>query len=150
MSVYLSIKNSLIALLKGIYPAFDVLAEEISKTDDDNNEDNLENYFFIDIIPVSNVTVNEYHTERSLVIDIAGHMEAEKNEDYLSMADAIDKVIRPVFRFEDRAITIHQSSSKIVDKVLHYTFDLVFIDTVDAPKPPPYMDELDVTIKERV
>ena len=149
MSIFLSIKNSLIALLKGIYPNFDVLAEEISKTDDDNNEYDLENYFFIDLIPVSNATVNEYHTERSLVIDIAGHMKAERNEDYLIMADAIDKAIRPVFRFEDRAITINQSSSKIVDKVLHYTFDLVFIDTVDAPEPLPYMDELDVAIKER-
>lgn len=149
MSVYISIKNSLIALLKSIYPKFDVLAEEISKTNDDNNEYDLENYFFIDIIPVSNVTVNEYHTERSLVIDIAGHMEAEKNEDYLVIANAIDSMIRPVFQFEDRAITINQSSSKIVDKVLHYTFDLVFIDTVDAPEPQSYMDELEVTIKER-
>ena len=33
---------------------------------------------------------------------------------------------------------------------LHYTFDLVFIDTVDAPEPPPYMDELDIAVKERV
>lgn len=150
MSVYISIKNSLIALLKSIYPTFDVLAEEISKTDDDDERLDIENYFFIDIIPVSNVTVNEYHTERSLVIDIAGRMEAEKNEDYLIMADAIDSVVRPVFRFEDRAITIHQASSKIVDKVLHYTFDLVFIDTVDAPELPPYMDELDIAVKERV
>lgn len=149
MSVYLSIKNSLISLLKSIYPAFDVLAEEISKTDDDDDSLDIENYFFIDIIPVRNVTVNEYHTERSLVIDIAGHMEAEKNEDYLIMADAIDSVVRPVFRFEDRAITIHQARSKIVDKVLHYTFDLVFIDTVDAPEPPPYMKELDIAVKER-
>lgn len=149
MSVYISIKNSLIALLKSVYPTFDVLAEEISKTDDDDDSLDIENYFFIDIIPISNVTTGEYHTERSLVIDIAGHIEAEKNEDYLVMANAIDSMIRPVFQFEDRAITINQSSSKIVDKVLHYTFDLVFIDTVDAPEPQSYMDELEVTIKER-
>lgn len=149
MSVYLSIKNSLIDLLKSIYPAFDVLGEEISKTDDEDSGFDFVDYFFIDIIPVSNVTVNEYHTERSLVIDIAGHIEAEKNEEYLIMADAIDAVIRPVFRFEDRAITIAETSSKIVDRVLHVTFPIVFIDTKEIESSDPLMEELDISLKER-
>lgn len=150
MNVYISIKNSLVALLKSLYPAFNILSEEISKTDDDDNSLDMEDYFFIDIVPVENITLNAYHTERSLVVDIAGHTRDETNEEYLNMADAIDKVVRPVFCFEDRAITIHRASSNIVDKVLHYTFTLVFLDTVDASEPPQYMEEIGVTLKERV
>ena len=147
MIIYLSIKNSITALLKELYPTFDIFYEEISKTQDKNVLE-LTDYFFVDIIPVENTTLSEYHTLRSMVIDIAGHTKAETNQEYLIMADAIDKIIRPVFQFEDRAITINRANHKIVDKVLHYTFDLVFTDTVEAPEPPPLMEELDITIKE--
>ena len=149
MSVYQSIKNSLVAELKALYPNFDVFSEEISKTDSDNAESDIENYFFIDIVPVSNQTFSEYHTQRSLVIDIAGHTEKESNEEYLNMAEAIDHKIRPVFHFGDRAITIHNSKSSIVDKVMHYTFELSFMDTVHEIADGTLMGELDISTNER-
>lgn len=74
----------------------------------------------------------------------------ESNSEYLCMADSIDRAIRPVFRFEDRAITITDASTNVVDKVLHYIFSLTFIDSTDEPEAPPFMEELDVTITERV
>lgn len=148
MSIYLSIKNSLAALIKGLYPTFDVFYEEMSKADEDGRD--IENYFFVDIIPVGNSTMSEYHTKRNVLIDIACHTKEEQNAEYLIMADTIDEKIRPVFRFEDRAITITEASSRVVDKVLHYTFNINFVDSVEEPEQSPFMDELNATIKERV
>lgn len=150
MSIYISIKDSLTALLKELYPAFDVFTEEISKTDADEPKDDIGDYFFLDIIPVSNQTVNEYHTRRSVLIDIAAHTKSESNKEYLLMADSMDMKIRPVFRFEDRAITIADASTNVMDGVLHYTFTLTFIDSIPEPKALPFMEGLDVTIKEGV
>lgn len=150
MSIYISIKNSLIALLKGLYPAFDVFTEEISKTDEDEPKEDIEDYFFLDIIPAANQTLSEYHTRRSVLIDIAAHARKESNAEYLCMADSIDRKIRPVFRFEDRAITIADASTNVVDGVLHYTFTLTFTDSIQEPEAPPFMAELETTITERV
>lgn len=149
MSIYVSIKNSLIALLKGLYPAFDVFVEEISKTNEDEPREDIDNYFFLDIIPVSNQTLSEHHTKRSILIDIAAHEKEESNAVYLCMADSIDRAIRPVFRFEDRAITIADASTSVVDSVLHYTFTLDFVDSTPEPETLPFMEELDFSIKER-
>lgn len=146
MNPYLSIKSSLSTLLKGLYPAFDIFFEEISKTEEDDFQNEMEDYFFVDIIPVSNVTLGKSFTEMNLVIDIAGHTKAEKNEEYLIMADTIDAAIRPVFHFEDRAITVAETSSKVVDKVLHYTFPLVFVVAKEETYTDPMMGELDVKI----
>lgn len=149
MSIYVSIKNSLVALLKGLYPAFDVFSEEISKTDEDEPNEDIEDYFFLDIIPTGNQTLSEHHTRRSVLIDIAAHAKKESNAEYLCMADSIDRAIRPVFRFEDRAITIADASTSVVDCVLHYTFTLVFVDSIPEPEALPFMEELDFSIKER-
>lgn len=121
MNVYVSIKRSLIGLLKKIYPSFDVFAEEISNTE---NAD----YFFVEIVPVSNITISKYHTDKTVFISITGHIKSEKNEDYLIMIDKVDNAIRPVFRFDDRAITINRMNAKIVERSMLYTFDIAFRD----------------------
>lgn len=125
MSIHISIKNSLIKQLKNSFKDFDIFAEEINNT---SNSTKNPNFLFIEIIPISTETSSNYHTKRTILITIEGHTETKKNHDYLEMLDKIDMLIRPVFKFDDRAITINRANGKIIDRQLLYTFEINFID----------------------
>ena len=47
-TIFESIKESLVGLFKGLYPAFDVFCEEIPKTQNDAPEPDIEDYIFLD------------------------------------------------------------------------------------------------------
>lgn len=147
-TVYESIKGSLVSLFKGLYPAFDVFCEEISKTQNDEPEPDIKDYVFLDIIPAANTTVDAYHTDRRVLVDAAIHAASESNGEYLQISEAVDSALRPVFRFEDggeaRAITVPDLSFKVVDRVLHCTFTLSFRDSIQEPSELPLMEELDL------
>ncbi|MFI3231194.1 MAG: hypothetical protein R3Y29_06580 [bacterium] len=138
MNVYISIKNQLIKLLKEAYPDFDIFAEEINKTSENPN------YFFIEVMPMSNELINKYHIQRSIFISIEGHLESELNVDYLNMMAKLESKIKNVFRFNDRAITIRRANSKIVNRALLYTFDIIFIDSIDNDDDKNNNNELDL------
>lgn len=150
-TIYESIKASLVSLFKGLYPDFDVFCEDISKTQNDDPEPDLENYVFLDIIPTGNTTAGLWHTDRRLLVDVALHTKGETNSQYLTMAQEVDDVLRPVFRFTDggeaRAITLPDLAFKVVDKVLHCTFTLAFRDSKDLTEQLPVMEELETTVK---
>lgn len=148
--IYTTIKNSLIRLLKEIDPSVDVFAEKIAKTRDDDQEMDIDTYYFLDIIPTGNNTVDGYFTDRSVFIDIAYHDKSEKNALYLEKTDQIDSKIRPVFQFGDRAITIDNASSKTVDHILHYSFNLSFRDCREITEEYEFMEELENQIKKGV
>ncbi|MEG0693790.1 MAG: translation initiation factor 2, partial [Oscillospiraceae bacterium] len=148
-NIYIIVKESIIRLVKSIYPDTDVFAEEISKTDFDEDSNDISNYFFIDLIPISNTTVDLYTTDCSILIDIVCYLKSEKNSDYLDVSQKLDDLIRPVFRFKDRAITIYTSNSKIVDHTLHYSFSLNFNYTSQDIAELPNMEELYTQINER-
>lgn len=141
------IKTALLKLFKQHYLTFDVYCEDIVKTEGEKSASDPDNWIFLDIIPTGNVTANEYHTDRSVLIDASIHTKAEKNADYLAMAQEIDTMIRPVFRFGTRAITVQNVEFKTVDKVLHGIFTLAFRDTVAEPELPGYMETLDTSVK---
>jgi len=151
--IYQSIKDSLVGLFKGLYPAFDVFCEEISKTQGDGPEQDIRDYIFLDVIPAANTTVDEYHTDRRVLVDAAIHTASESNGEYLRISGTVDSALRPVFRFEDggeaRAITVPDISFQVVDRVLHCTFTLSFRDSIQEPPQPPFMEELDLHKKER-
>lgn len=153
VTIYQSIKVSLIALFKGLYPAFDVFGEEIARTKDDGQQPELEDYVFLDILPTGNTTLGQYHTDRRVLVDAAVHTAEETNDGYLTMAQEIDSALRPVFRFEDggeaRAVTVADTAFRIVDRVLHCTFTLSFRDSVEELEQPPVMEELETRIKTK-
>ncbi len=137
-----SIKESLMKQLKKEFPIFDIFAEEIKETEE--NED----YFFIEIIPICNEIINPYHIQRTIFISITAHTKSEKNESYLQMIDNMNDIFQPIFHFENRSITIHKADSKIIDRCLLYTFELVFIDYFMKQqnlKPFEIMQELYIT-----
>jgi len=147
VDVFTIIKDALIGLLNGLYPSFEVCYEEIPRTAGDDGTDDLEDYFFLEIIPTGSTTVDAYHTRHRLLVNIAAHDRAESNGKYLSMAHRIGSAVRPVFRFGDRAITVPEVGCKVVDKVLHCTFTLEFTDSVEDTEQFDLMEQLDTTIK---
>ena len=150
-TIFESIKESLVGLFKGLYPAFDVFCEEIPKTRHDAPEPDIEDYIFLDILPAANTTASAYHTDRRVLVDAAIHTASESNGEYLRIGQEVDGAVRPVFHFTDgseaRAITVPDVSLKVVDRVLHCTFTLAFRDSIQEPPPLPYMETLDTSVK---
>lgn len=149
-NVYQAIKNSVIRQLKALYPDMDVTSEEIAKTDYEDDELDIEDYIFIEIIPVGSQTLGMTMTHRTVMVTLTAHTASESNVGYLQMAEDIDSALRPVLRFEERAITIENSSFRIVDRLLSYTFTLRFYDGVPEDETLPYIGELELSRTERL
>lgn len=149
-TIYESVKNSLIALFRGRWPAFDVFCEDIDKTQEGGRTE-LEDYIYLDIIPAGNRTVGPGHVDRSILVDAAVHTKGESSGEYLKMAQELDGLLRPVFRFTDqgeaRAVTVPDLSFKTVDKLLHCSFTLSFRDSIGEPEAPPFMEKLETAVK---
>ena len=149
-TIYEAIRSSLIALLKGRWPAFDVFGEEIDKTQEAGRAE-LEDYIYLDIIPSGNRPVGRGYTDRSILVDAAIHTRGESSRAYLQISQALDELLLPVFRFTDkgdsRAVTITDLAFNIVDKVLHATFTLSFRDSITEPEAPPLIEELEANIR---
>lgn len=141
-NIYQRIQDSLVRRFKGLFPDYDIVCEEIPRPE---NAPPLEDYIFLDIIPVANETVSRHHTDRRILIDAAIHSKAETNAGYRAIGAVVDAAIRPVLQIGDRAITIPDMGIKIVDRVLHCTFTLAFRDSTEAEAPFPLMEELAVS-----
>ena len=119
-TIYEAIRSSLIALLKGRWPAFDVFGEGIDKTQEAGQTE-LEDYIYLDIIPSGNQPAGRGYTDRSILVDAAIHTKGESNLEYLQISQELDDLLRPVFRFTDkgeaRAVTIPDLAFNIVDIV---------------------------------
>ncbi len=138
----IEIKRALSKSIKNSYPSFDVFFEEIYSVKNEKSK-KLDNYFFIDITPVNIETVNEYHTKFNVLIDIWAETKDKGIEEYIKIAGEVDKLLRPIFRFGDRQVTINESDFKIVDKVLKYKFYLNFIESMEEDTSYPMMEELE-------
>lgn len=165
--VYDCIKDGLTAILKAAYPQREIFSEEITKTQgvdlargfdleailnsevetepELDEKTDVEDYFFIDIIPAGARTLGAVFTDYTILIDIAAHVKSESNAEYYALGEEIDALVRPVFRFGDRAVTVEQASWRVVDRLLHYTFNFSFIPDVEVEINEPYMEELEAS-----
>lgn len=146
----IQIKNAITALLKGIDPGTDVFYEEIKGTEEKHGLDEPETYYFVDIIPNGNKTVDKFFTDMGVLVDIAYHEKNESNTAYLIKGAEIDAVVRPVFHFGDRHITINDASINVVDHVLHYGFAINFRQAREQTNEFEMMGELEVAIRKGV
>ncbi len=121
------VQNSLIKLLKSEYPTMDVFTEIIAVTDDNNARAATENYFYIDLTPTGLENFGAHQSQVTLLVDISAHLKTESKKDYLVLSKKIDSMVRPVLRFEDRAITINNAEIRVVDNILHYIFTFSFL-----------------------
>ena len=145
--IFQEIKAALIKAFKGEFPSYAVSCEDLTKTDEPGRGNDLENWIFLDLMPAGNSTASPFHTDRRVLVDAAIHPATEKNADYLAMMPVVDALIRPVVRFGDRAITVHELEMKVVDKVLHGIFTLEFRDSWEEPEAPPFMETLEISTK---
>lgn len=144
----IQIKDAVTALLKRLDPDTDVFYEEIKGTGEKHGLKVPETYYFVDIIPNVHETVDRFFTDMGVLVDIAYHEKYESNTAYLIKGAEIDAVVRPVFCFGDRHITINNASTKVADHVLHYSFTVSF--RICRPQTEEFttMDELDIAVKE--
>lgn len=146
----IQIKDAITALLKGIDPGTDVFYEEIKGTEEKHGLDEPETYYFVDIIPNGNKTVDKFFTDLGVLVDIAYHEKNESNTAYLMKGAEIDAVIRPVFGFGDRHITINDASIKVSDHVLHYSFAINFRQAREQTNEFEMMGELETAVRKGV
>lgn len=144
----IQIKDAITALLKRLDPNVDVFYEEIKGTEKRHGLSEPETYYFVDIIPNGNETVDEFFTDMGVLADIAYHEKNESNTAYLIKGAEIDAVIRPVLHFGDRYITINSASMKVSDRVLHYSFPIYFRQARECTNEFEMMGELEVSIRK--
>ncbi len=144
----IQIKNSLIGLLKRFDPGTDVFFDEIKSTDEGHGMNRHRTYYFVEMIPNVNETVDRFMTDIGVLVDVAYHEEHESNTAYLMKAAQLDGIIRPVFSFGDRHITVPETSSKVIDHVLHCCFTISFRQARETTAAFQEMGELEITAKE--
>lgn len=144
-NIYSQIKDAIVRALKKALPDMDVASEYLFKTDYGGQAD-IKDYIYVGLTPVSRATASAYHTRHSVVIDLAAHTAAERNADYWTLAETIDHSLRPVIRWDDRAITVPSVDYKIVDRILHCTFTLSFVDSCEEPDQYPLAETLEADI----
>ena len=142
----IEIKNAVIQKIKSLEPETDVFFEKIKETDQELEKSRT--WYFLSLIPGQQGTVDGIFTDVSVLVDIAYHEKSERNTDYLMKGAELDAVMRPVLRFGDRAITIHNADIKVVDHVLHYSFSLQFRTANVKEQEYDRMGELEVGLKK--
>ena len=119
------IRSALSALLKKHFP------HAVYFT---NNADSQKGYFHVEIAPKKRM-VDPTIYERALDItlslvlppDARGRIDRTK---LYEAVDTLDVALMPMLTIGDRHITVQETSSRIVDEVLHYSFTLDFADAM--------------------
>ena len=98
----------------------------------DDVENSTDDYFYIEFTPKSK-TIDDIYTNKIIKIDIDYVLALDENKkiDRRKLQDSISKIdilFRPVFKVKDRAFTILETSTTIVDDILHFSFELNFVD----------------------
>lgn len=118
------IKAAIVNVLKTKYPEYRVHFDNVEKSDAP--------YFYVEFMPTA-TTVDDLFSDRLIQVDITyihpkDAMGRVSRTAVFEVADALDKVFRPVLAVKDRHITILDAEMTIVDDILHYIFNLDFRD----------------------
>jgi len=121
------IKAAIVNVLKTKYPEYRVHFDNVEKSDAP--------YFYVEFMPTA-TTVDDLFSDRLIQVDITyihpkDAMGRVSRTAVFEVADALDKVFRPVLAVKDRHITILDAEMTIVDDILHYIFNLDFRDNFE-------------------
>ena len=121
----IDIRNALSDLLKRHFPYTIYFT---------NNANTKQGYFHIKIAPKKHMidpTIYERALDIALSLvllpDARGRIDRTK---LYEAVDTLDAALMPVLTIGDRHITVQETSSRIVDEVLHYSFTLDFADAM--------------------
>lgn len=146
MITFRSIKTALTKLLKSKYPDYKVHFDNVEKSDAP--------YFYVEMRPsAATVDGDGVYCDKNIEIDITFVPDEDKYGRVARMvlfdvAEALDHSIRPVFRIEDRAITIPRAEMTVHDDILHYIFQLLFTDADMDAAEYELMEELTLNINK--
>ena len=139
-----NIRDSLATLLKSGFEGW--------KVHFDNVEKPQAPYFYVEMAARAK-SLDEAYSERRVSLTVSAILPLNKagrvsRKELFEIADKLDGLIRPVFRVNDRAITVLEENHVIVDDILYYYFELEFVDAVERPH-VDMMEELtfDLTMK---
>lgn len=98
----------------------------------DDVENSTDDYFYIEFTPKSK-TIDDIYTNKIIKIDIDYVLALDENKkiDRRKLQDSISKIdilFRPIFKVKDRTFTVLETSTTIVDEILHFSFELNFVD----------------------
>lgn len=122
-----TLRAAITSLLRMKYPKsqYKVHFDNVAKTEDVP-------FFYIELTPRAK-PYDGIISERSIEVDIA-YVAAEDAQGNVKRADLYNKeeelyaLFFPVFYVADRAITISEAETRIVDEVMHFIFTLEFAD----------------------
>lgn len=121
------IKAAIVAVLNQNFKDYKVHFDNVEKSDAP--------YFYVEFMPTA-TTVDDLFSDRLIQVDITyihpkDAMGRVSRTAVFEVADALDKVFRPVLAVKDRHITILDAEMTIVDDILHYIFNLDFRDSFE-------------------
>ncbi len=124
-----NIRDSLATLLKSGFNGW--------KVHFDNVEKPQAPYFYVEMAARAK-SLDEAYSTRRVSLTVSAVLPTNKagrvsRKELFEIADKLDGLIRPVFRVQDRAITVLDANYVIVDDILHYYFELEFVDAVERP-----------------
>ncbi len=136
-----SIRDSLATLLKSGFDGW--------KVHFDNVERPQAPYFYVEMAARAK-SLDEAYSERRVSLTVSAILPQNKagrvsRKELFEIADKLDGLIRPVFKVQDRAITVLDANYVIVDDILHYYFELEFVDAAERPHIDT-MEELDIDL----
>ncbi len=105
--------------------------------------DEVSEYFFVVIKPISKdvETVNMYR--ESFLIDIMYDKEGASIHELMLMAEKIDDYFKPVIYFDTFSVSVN-ATIKVIDNILHYTFDFDKTYTVIRESKEDMMESLEI------
>lgn len=121
------IKAAIVAVLNQNLKDYKVHFDNVEKSDAP--------YFYVEFMPTA-TTVDDLFSDRLIQVDITyihpkDAMGRVSRTAVFEVADALDKVFRPVLAVKDRHITILDAEVTIIDDILHYIFNLDFRDNFE-------------------
>lgn len=138
MIAAIDIRSALSALLKKHFPYAVCFT---------NNASADKGYFHVEISPKKHIVDRViYEREIDIMMELVLPPDARGRIDRAKLYEAVDTLdaaLLPVLTIGDRHITVQETSSRVVDEVLHYRFSLDFADAMPE-EPVELMEELSV------
>lgn len=145
MSEYEKIKNALIPVIKKVLPDHKVFADDIKTLNDAIANQHISDYVHISIAPVTNSKEGKM-INRNMLVSIMIHNFDETILGYHEVGEQLDTVLYPVLHFDDRFISVGDTTANIVDWRLYYSFNLQYTDTYELEdEETPYLDDFNMS-----
>lgn len=141
------IKKSITTLLKQVKD-IDVFFTNVTKSDSDNSQEKMYEYFHVSLIPISASLFGKLMRDRAFFVDVACINDYADTNTFYELHDQLDNTFLPYVQIGRRFITIESTSFKVVDKVGHYTFTLQFRDVIDYEQTGDVATDLNIQINK--